>query len=80
MSLIDAVYMKASLPRLLLRVQEGERFLIMQHDRPVAELIPFQGRDTARIRAAIDRLAAFQKRYSLQGLSVRKLIEDGRRF
>ena len=78
--LIDAVYMRATLPRLLQRVQEGERFLIMKHNRPVAELIPFRERDTARIRAAIDRLAAFQKIHSLQRLSVRKLIEEGRRF
>lgn len=79
-SLVDVVYAKARLPRLLRRVQEGERFLIMKHNRPVAELIPCRERDTARIRAAIDRLAAFQKTHCLQGLSVRKLIEDGRRF
>lgn len=70
---------KTHLSRLLRRVQEGERFVITKHNRPVAELIPFRERDPARIRAAIDRLAAFQKTHSLCGLSVRKLIEDGRR-
>jgi len=77
---ISASDAKAHLPRLLRRVREGERFVITKHNRPVAELIPFRERDTARIRAAIDRLAAFQKTHSLQGLSVRELIEDGRRF
>ncbi|MDE0108027.1 MAG: type II toxin-antitoxin system prevent-host-death family antitoxin [Bryobacterales bacterium] len=80
MSVIGAFDAKTHLPRLLRRVQEGERFVITKHNRPVAELIPFRERDTARIRAAIDRLAAFQKTHSLQGLSVRELIEDGRRF
>ena len=54
--------------------------MITRHNRPVAELIPFRDRDPARIRAAIDRLAEFQKTHSLDGLSVRELIEDGRRF
>ena len=80
MSVIGAFDAKTHLPRLLRRVQEGERFVITKHNRPVAELIPFRERDPARIRAAIDRLAAFQKTHSLQGLSVRELIEDGRRF
>lgn len=77
---VSASDAKTHLPRLLRRVQEGERFVITKHNRPVAELIPFREGDTARIRAAIDRLAAFQKTRSLQGLSVRELIEDGRRF
>ena len=68
------------LPQLLRRAQEGERFVITKHGRPVAELIPFRQRDPVRIRAAIERLAAFQKTHSLRGLSVRQLIEDGRRF
>jgi len=44
-----------------------------QHNRPVAELIPYRRCDPERIRAAVERLAAFQKSYSLHGLSVREL-------
>lgn len=80
MSVIGASDAKAHLPQLLRRVQEGEQFVITKHNRPVAELIPFRQRDTVRIRAAIDRLAAFQKTHCLRGPSVRQLIEDGRRF
>ncbi len=80
MSVIGAFEAKTHLPQLLRRVQEGERFVITKHNRPVAELIPFRDRDPSRIRAAIDRLAAFQKTHSLRGVSVRELIEDGRRF
>lgn len=54
--------------------------MITKHGRPVAELIPFRQRDHTKIRAAIDRLAAFQRAHSLQGLSVRESIEKGRRF
>ena len=79
MSTIIASDAKTHLSRLLRRVQEGERIVITKHNRPVAELISIRERDPVRIRAAIDRLAAFQKTHSLHGLSVRKLIRDGRR-
>lgn len=79
MSHIGAFEAKTHLPRLLRRVEAGERFVITRHNRPVAELIPFQARDTARIRAAIEDLKAFQKTHSLGGLSVRDMIEEGRR-
>lgn len=77
---IGASEAKTRLPQLLQLVQEGQRFVITKHGRPVAELIPFKQRDPAKIRAAIDRLAAIQETHSLRGLSVRELIEEGRRF
>lgn len=39
----------------------------------------FRKRDPEKIRAAIDDLKAFQKAHSLGGLSVRELIEEGRK-
>lgn len=80
MSEIGAFDAKTHLPRLLRRLHEGEQFVNTKHNRPVAELIPFRQRDAVRIRAAIDRSAAFQKTHSPRGLPVRQLIEDGRRF
>ena len=79
MSEIGAFEAKTHLPKLLRRVQQGERFVITRHKEPVAELIPFRQRDTARIRAAIDGLKEFQKTHRLDELSVRRMIEDGRR-
>ena len=80
MAEIGAFEAKTHLPQLLRRVQEGERFVITRHNRPVAELIPFRQRDAARIRDAIDGLKAFQETHSLGGLSVRQMIEEGRRY
>ena len=45
MSEVGAFEAKTNLPRLLKRVQAGERFVITRHNRPVAELIPFRERD-----------------------------------
>ena len=77
---VGAFEAKTNLSRLLKRVQEGERFVITKHNRPVAELIPFRPRDAGRIRDAIDSLKAFQETHSLAGLSVRQMIEEGRKY
>ena len=79
MSEIGAFEAKTHLPRLLKRVQAGERFVITRHNRPVAELIPFRTHDAGKIRTAIADLKAFQKTHDLGGLSVRQMIEEGRR-
>ena len=80
MSEVGAFEAKTHLPRLLKRVQQGERFVITRHNHPVAELIPYRQQDTDRIRVAIDGLRKFQQTHSLAGLSIRQIIEEGRRF
>lgn len=80
MAEVGAFEAKTNLPQLLKRVQAGERFVITRHNHPVAELIPFRERDRGRVRDAIDELKAFQKTHRLDGLSVRQMIEEGRRY
>ena len=80
MSEVGAFEAKTHLPRLLKRVQAGERFVITRHNRPVAELIPFRTRDAGKIRAAIDDLKAFQETCEPGGPSVRQMIEEERRY
>ena len=80
MSKIDVSEARTHLSRLLRRVQAGERFIITRHERPIAELIPYRGVETDQVRAAIENLREFRKSQSLGGLSVRELIEEGRRY
>ena len=80
MAEVGAFEAKTHLPRLLERVQKGERFVITKHGHPVAELVPFKKRDPDKIRAAIDHLKVFQKTHSLGSLSVREMIEEGRKY
>ncbi len=77
---IGAFEAKTHLPRLLRRVQTGERFVITKHGQPIAELVPFRPTDPDKVQAAIDDLKAFQRTHSLGGLSVRDMIEAGRRY
>ena len=77
---IGAYEAKTHLPKLLARVEKGERFVITRHGRAVAELVPIARRDPAQVRRAIEDLKAFQKTHSLGGLSVRQIIKAGRKY
>ena len=80
MSEIGAFEAKTHLPQLLQRVEAGERFVITRHSRPVAELIPFQSQDRDQVQSAINALKEFQKTHSLDGLSVRTIIDEARKY
>lgn len=77
---IGAYEAKTHLPKLLGRVEKGERFVITRHGRAVAELIPVSRRSPDKIRKAIEDLKRFQKTHSLGDLSVRDLIKEGRKY
>ncbi len=79
MAEVGAYEAKTHLSRLLERVEKGERFIITKHGRPVAELKPVGERDPERIRRALEDLKAFQKGHRLDGLSIRAMIEEGRK-
>lgn len=77
---IGAYEAKTHLPKLLERVEKGERFVITRHGRAVAELVPVARRDANKICNAIEDLKAFQGTHSLGGLSVREMIKEGRKY
>ena len=80
MESIGSYEAKTHLPKLLERVKEGEEFTITKHGVPVAMLVPVSGPRRADIAEAIDQLKAFQRGHRLNGLSIREMIEEGRRF
>jgi prevent-host-death family protein len=61
MAEIGAYEAKTHLPRLLERVQRGERFVITKHGQPIAELVPFSRRNAERIREALAEIRAVRK-------------------
>jgi len=58
---IGAYEAKTHLPRLLERVQQGERFVITKHGRPIAELVPFSRHSAERIREALAEIRTVRK-------------------
>lgn len=78
MKTVGAYDAKTNLPRLLDEVATGESITITRHGVPVATLIPARpGRESARVAA--DELRGFRATHRLRGLTVRELIEEGRR-
>ncbi|MCY4626640.1 MAG: type II toxin-antitoxin system prevent-host-death family antitoxin [Acidobacteria bacterium] len=76
---IGAYEAKTHLPKLLARVQQGQRFVITRHGRPVAELRPVGSRSREEIQAAIAWLADFQANHVSSGPGVRELIREARK-
>ena len=79
MTEVGAFEAKTHLSHLLERVERGETITITRHGRPVARLTPI-GRSSRdeRLRA-IEDLKRLRAGQTLGGLSVRELIEQGRR-
>jgi prevent-host-death family protein len=71
---------KTHLPALLERVRKGERITITKHGVPIATLVPASAAKKER-KSVIAAMKAFGRGRTLpRGVTVRDLIEEGRRF
>ncbi len=70
---------KTHLAQLLERVAKGEKITITKHGVPVAMLVPPAGRDRRDVAAAIEAMIEFGKGQTLGDLTIREMIEEGRR-
>jgi prevent-host-death family protein len=80
MTSIGSFEAKTHLPELLKRVAKGERILITRRGQPVAMLVPPLREPGRDVQAVIDAMKALRRGNTLAGLSIRELIEEGRRF
>ena len=81
MESVGAYEAKTHLPQLLDRVARGEEILITRHGRPIARLVPETASPPTDIRAVIAEIKELRKGQCLgKGLTIRQLIEEGRRF
>lgn len=76
---IGAYEAKTHLPRLLDEVAGGERITITKHGRPVAMLVPPGPATTVDAEALMRWMREFRKGHPLDGVTIRELIDDGRR-
>ncbi|MBL0941422.1 MAG: type II toxin-antitoxin system Phd/YefM family antitoxin [Alphaproteobacteria bacterium] len=70
---------KTHLPHLLRRVKEGEHITITKHNVPIAILIPATGPRRYSIPDTIQALQQFRKGKKLTNVSLRSMIEEGRK-
>ena len=79
METVGAYEAKTHLPKLLERVLKGERIMITKHGVPVAVLQPPDPAKKVDTKSVILEMRKFRDKHSLGGISIRDMIEEGRR-
>jgi prevent-host-death family protein len=79
MESVGTYELKGNLSKLLERVERGERITITRRGKPVAVLGPPPS-EKPDVEEAVRKMKEFGKGRSLGGLSIREMIEEGRRF
>lgn len=79
MERVGAYEAKTHLPKLLERVANGRQFTITKHGVPVAILGPYDPEKSADIEAVIKQIFENRENNTSAGLSIREMIEEGRR-
>lgn len=77
MTKVGSYEAKTHLPGLLERVAKGECITITKHGVPVAVMIP-ASHQSRPVKQVIAELYQFRSRHTLEGISVREMIEEGR--
>jgi len=81
MRTIGAFEAKTHLSSLLDRVSRGEKITITRHGIPAAVLAPVAAGDAKLShKAIVEGMRALRKRVKPGGMSVREMVEEGRRF
>ena len=70
---------KTHLPQLLERIRQGERITITRHGMPVAVLQPPPTACLEEPARVVEEIREFRKGHRLAGITLRKMIESGRR-
>jgi len=79
MNTVGSYEAKTHLPALLDRVVQGEQITITRHGVPVAMLVPVEKFHKFDAKNAYQELVELRKGNRLDGISIRELIEEGRR-
>ena len=87
MTTVTALEAKNRFGKLLDRVARGEEVVVTRHDKPVARMVPADGRNLGAVRDAVTQLRQLQERIrartrgraSLSEKDVRAAIDEGRR-
>ncbi len=79
MKTVGSYEAKTHLSRLLEEVENGEEVVITRHGKAIARLVPASQRvDESRLKSVVAELKEFRKGHSLNGISIKDLIEEGR--
>jgi prevent-host-death family protein len=80
-SSVGSLQAETHLPALLERVAKGERITITKHGKPIAQLVPVEPEPKPDVKQVVKDMLAFrdQQKLTLGGITIRELVEEGRR-
>jgi prevent-host-death family protein len=78
-STVSSYEAKTHLSKLLARTAKGERITITRHGVSVAILVPAKSATEADVRVAVEAIRNFRKGHSLEGMTLKEMINEGRR-
>jgi prevent-host-death family protein len=76
---IGLIEAETQLPNLIDRVAQGELITITKQGVPVARIIPVPKQDSNNLPQTIRDIKESRKGRRLNGISIRQMIEEGRR-
>ena len=80
MKTVGAFEAKTHLNQLLKRVSEGETIRITLRGVPVAKLVPADEQEVKDLKQAVRQIREVRKGARLNGITLRELINEGRRY
>lgn len=80
MTTVGTYEAKTHLPELLARVAKGERIMITRRGKPAALLVPPPVQEKQDVQQVIEEMKELRRGNVLGDLSIRDLIEQGRRY
>ncbi len=80
MTRVGAFEAKTHLSALLLQVQNGESIEITKRGIPIAVISPITNQKRSNATQAAEIIRSIGKRNKLNGLSIREMIDEGRRY
>lgn len=76
---ISSFEAKTHFSQLLQRVKRGERITIFNHNSPIAVITPFVNNEISNVQETIENLICFSNGKKLVGVSIKGLIDEGRK-
>jgi prevent-host-death family protein len=76
---ISSFEAKTHFSQLLQRVKKGERITILNHNSPIAVIVPFVNNEIPNVQETIENLISFSNGKKLAGISIKDLIDEGRK-
>jgi prevent-host-death family protein len=79
MRTIGSYELKTHLSQVLDAVEHGQTIVITRHGKPIARILPPEHASSQEVSDAIQGLIAFPRTRLPKGVSIKSLIEEGRR-